>query len=94
MGTAAGDRLQRNAATTISENLRSEDVITRLQDGCFLIAFPGVGKEQVRTVLESLNQKLGKLDSMESIQLDWTIVSTPEDGTSIDALIARLRAAI
>lgn len=91
VGRATVDRMQREAAALLTKGLRSEDILSRFEDGCFLVAMPGSDKQHCQVVLESLNQRLAKLEFDEgSVQVDWELVSSPEDGTGINELIAKL----
>ncbi len=91
LGRATVDRIQREAAAVLAKGLRSEDILSRFEDGCFLVAMPGSDKQHCQVVLESLNQRLAKLETgSEQVQISWELVSSPEDGTGIGELIQKL----
>lgn len=91
LGRATVDRIQREAAAVLTKGLRSEDILSRFEDGCFLVAMPGSDKQHCQVVLESLNQRLSKIEAgSDQVQISWELVSSPDDGTGIGELIQKL----
>jgi diguanylate cyclase (GGDEF)-like protein len=93
-GHLAGDALLKAFGRTLSESVRSNDVISRYGGDEFCLIMPETGHEDARTFMERIAQRIaggGCGIEWTGKKLDYTVsiggAVYPEDATAIDGLI-------
>lgn len=94
-GHILGDEILKKIAPILKSNVRQSDIVSRYGGEEFTILLPGTDKEgatqtaeKLRTVVEKeLVMKAG-VDNMEKVTITAGIASYPEDGKTVEDIIA------
>jgi len=93
-GQAAGDRILRQVARAIRKQMRGCDTCVRYSGDEFIITLPGVGKAEVARLQGRIQEAIEATKFVVhggkplKLTLSMGTASFPEDGKSLDALIA------
>lgn len=82
-GHEAGDETLRKVAQTLSETIRSCDMVARYGGDEFLVYMPNTSPNQARTVMTRAAQILEAKDFPISISMDYGVAGLPEDGNDL-----------
>jgi len=92
-GPLKGDQILKEFSRFLKENLRSSDIISRLEDDEFGIICPYTDKERALNLLSRIQEKL-KFNSFGqekiNLQINIGVATFPEDGSSVESLLSLL----
>jgi diguanylate cyclase (GGDEF)-like protein len=93
LGHHNGDALLRELGTRLAAAVRSGDTVARLGGDEFGLVLPGIGDDEVRTLLDRLRNALGAEAMVGTLPLSpeasFGYALAPADGTDVDTLLRR-----
>ncbi len=88
-GHLVGDRVLKQIADLLTENIRKSDVLARYGGDEFVLLMPGTGTEQAEKVMRRIKNAVAASAFLENIKIGLSsgMAFFPEDGDSLDKLL-------
>lgn len=90
-GHLEGDRLLREVSRALADNVRGKDLVARQGGDEFAVLAPETGKEGAQVLAARIAKAIGEIELIENQPLSASIgiAVYPDDGTTVDELLAR-----